>query len=781
MTYNGTDDFTLYNGGNNSNYTTNAYFKLGTVYGFNGTYYTTQAAVNSAKTTYQQTSQEYQTWYTNYTNHNLLKEEYDNYNAAVAAWDNYDQSVTDHENSLTNSFCLNQDNITSDNPIKGPDYHQVGSADPAKMYFDYTNTTYFPIKTTSDYQASKENTGYFTSGTTDVTYSGTDDSCPRSIIISSYDKNAKLKGYSNDKFNDADIYTIDDTNSGNPHALDTTDQVKYSKYSSSKKGLEDVLDDGDEIGGFHFFSKNAKEGSKGMISTDSIVEARDIRINGEEYRSYELPVYALDFQLKEKGRINFFAGMYNGGNDYGSHNSGGSSANMNGFFSFHRVFRDSSNKITDIREVQAIYVNNSKNKWSCIFEYKNGKFSKPYKTEGKSTYELSADDTGTTPYVENHDLTSISTYLASPYNYTKAFDTDWLAYYDFAANSDYWGRVFYFEMPADKGEYCLGAYEIPSSAPNNTRMDGAYLMYLDIGANAAKTQRTIIYEHYNEIKKVFEYPIGIAVVPVSTVTTNITNGTNIDETNTANFLIIAGNTSIGAVTVKRVEDDVTLTRTGGLEDKAKPTLVGDTMKDQYNVYNIHDPGGNNLTNEITSQNTTTDVRRLEYYDYNVIYDELMITHIIDTSTDGTNYTRTFYQQYSDGSSTTTLADMKIYNTEGGGRISSANLEDPATSIIKTYPGENASSVNTTVLLTIKYQEDDGENVVYDWVLSMVVDQNNNTGRFYIFDGYTFQATLENGQVVLEVLAKGSKTVYINGTAITTVGQKVTLTATPANP
>ena len=323
---------------------------------------------------------------------------------------------------------------------------------------------------------------------------------------------------------------------------------------------------------------------------------------------------------------------------------------------------------------------------------------------------------------------------------------------------NYGTNIFYFEIPMNAGEFCLG------SVQNGT---GGYLFYLDIGANAAKTQRTTFYEHYEEVRKVFYYPAGVAIVEVSAIAGNA----NIDDTNTANFLIVAGTS--GTIKVTREENDVEMARTGGLLTSADPTLVGDLMWDsQHLQYNIHRPsdeeGTYNLTSEIKSEDTTTEVRRLQYYDWNVNLNELVITQIIDTSTDGgAHWTRTFYQEYGDGTSTTTFGEMKIYNTANGVKYTS----ESDASGINTYLGSGA---NTTLICKITYQEDAGENITCNWKIETSID-SSGTGRYYLFQDYVFEATLDNGSVVLTVKTLGSRTIYINSTQITAAGQTITLT------
>ncbi|MBQ2493862.1 MAG: hypothetical protein II520_01355, partial [Bacilli bacterium] len=69
--------------------------------------------------------------------------------------------------------------------------------------------------------------------------------------------------------------------------------------------------------------------------------------------------------------------------------------------------------------------------------------------------------------------------------------------------------LYYFEIPVFAGEYALGS--VPSSNSSNTAK-GAYLMYLDIGASAARVNRTIVLQTITKNTDVFIYPRGIAII-----------------------------------------------------------------------------------------------------------------------------------------------------------------------------------------------------------------------------------------------------------------------------
>ena len=101
---------------------------------------------------------------------------------------------------------------------------------------------------------------------------------------------------------------------------------------------------------------------------------------------------------------------------------------------------------------------------------------------------------------------------------TLLFDTDWIGYrqnLELQDNNSYsasdptkgtLGAIFYFEIPVDSGEYCLGNVR---NSVDNHNPEGAYLMYLDIGANG--TEGTDHYSGYNITTYVnpVSFPTGV--------------------------------------------------------------------------------------------------------------------------------------------------------------------------------------------------------------------------------------------------------------------------------
>jgi len=185
-----------------------------------------------------------------------------------------------------------------------------------------------------------------------------------------------------------------------------------------------------------------------VISMQHLTMADKVTINGEVYYNYEMPEDSIDFQLTEQGYINFFAGTYYNNKNYEN----------NSFFSLSKIERDANNKITAIKGISKIYGNISSND-DFVYEYKDG-------TTSESTSGL--------PLL---------------------FDLTWIENPTIVNNA-----VYYYEIPVNEGEYALGSVE---------NKYGAYLMYLDIGANAQNMQTSIISEQISKSVYRYYYPSGV--------------------------------------------------------------------------------------------------------------------------------------------------------------------------------------------------------------------------------------------------------------------------------
>ena len=660
-----------------------------------------------------------------------------------------------------------------------------------KMEFTYEDTTYFPIMANSDYSAHSDNIGYFVAGSTSSSFEQGSNS-PRSIIVASYPKDRVLRGYdsSSKTFDDAQIYTI---NASGPGALNTSDTEKYAKYASSKRNLERILGPETDIGGFHFY---ARDSALGSISKNSVVEAKNVLISDGDKdtndlkATYELPVYSLDFNLTEQGRINFFAGMYNGGYSNSGTKTYGTTGNdhMNGFFSFHRVFRDDDEKITDIKEVKAIYEKEGVMEYTYV--YKNG-----------SSY---IDNAGT-------EISNLSTYVSTN-SLTLLFDTDWLGYRDLDGDP---GRVYYFEIPADEGEYCLGSYK----TSNNLLMDGAYLMYLDIGAGAAKTKRTAVAEHFLEVSIVTSYPLGVALIPCDDISTN---PTSFDSSNSVCLVIEA--TYKGELSVSRDEDDnVIVTRDADYKDVARPSYVSDE------IVSVVDPGDTSITTDdivfekadVYENKIEKETYRIQYLDYNVSRGALLTTIIEDVRTstnDGawTTPTRKVVQYEGDEDPVELTSQTQLDNGEilvfqylginGGTNGISWTYDEimnQSTTLwyYATTTGTGTSAVTTEHLVTMAsicgsldetyielYRENDVDTSSsnnpdiseFTVVLNMIVDTSisDETAVYYMFSNYRITPVAINDSIVYIVEDLKTGAIVYFGTSTTAVAEGDEITINP---
>lgn len=345
-----------------------------------------------------------------------------------------------------------------------------------------------------------------------------------------------------------------------------TNESAYEKLAASKAILESTISSGD-IYGLHFMS--------GEISMSNIVTASYALINGDEYYNYQFPANSIDFTIPQKGKINFFAGTY--------------FSNNNSFFSLHEIHRDNNHNITTIKEIIEIY---------------------------------GTDDPGD-PYIYKYGDNTWSATKTS--DYSLLFATSRIKKQSSITNK----AVYYFEIPANEGEYALG------SVSGGT---GAYLMYLDLSANKQKVIRTEVIETWQDEKITSEIPNGVAIVEEK--------GDTINEIKSATVVLPAGTT--GQTTISRTDDAVTYTDTTG----AIAGFVGNGITANGET------GGSGKETILTE--------RMTYYDYNTTtkVTKIVVTTTIITTDASGNTTRTSSQtidgvtnsEYVDDNHEVTLGD-----------------------------------------------------------------------------------------------------------------------------
>lgn len=285
------------------------------------------------------------------------------------------------------------------------------------------------------YKASLQNTGYIVSGAR-ITGTTADNFQKRAgdIRISYFPIRSINGSYNSNNNAFTTIYTVDAN--GRRTITDTSD---VSVYGKAKSQLLKTLKDSSSVYGLHFM--DAEIGEKHLVTAKKAV------LLGKVYDNYQMPLDSINFHLIERGAISFFAGTY--------------FDNNNTFFSLHQVFRNDKNVITEIKEIAEIYEHQSGSTQPYCYKFTDGRYPD-----------------GTTQLPEGYKPTPI-------------FKTEWITNPGITQGSD----IYYYEIPVNKGEYCLG------SVKGKT---GAYLIYLDIAANGGDAISSIISSEGNAVTNAFK-------------------------------------------------------------------------------------------------------------------------------------------------------------------------------------------------------------------------------------------------------------------------------------
>ena len=423
--------------------------------------------------------------------------------------------------------------------------------------------TYFPLTVTTDangnYVPSDGNTGYIISSSYDTTSSQTYPIRTGDIRISTYDKDSMRNSTTpyTITYKTGNTYETISAVATDPDNL-TSDQIASLKSLGLEKYGEcygDYLNSISEACyGLHFMNA--------QININSIVTAPNATVIKNSYTDYQLPTNCIDFNLAERGFINFVAGTYFSGND--------------SFFSLHKIERSEDKKtITSIKEIEYIY--------GYVDSNGNLDPTKPY----YYTYKDGTADAG------------------RPSDYSIVFQTSWITHPANLTNNS----AYYFEVPVNAGEYALG------SVPG---MTGAYLVYLDLAANAQLIERTKTYENITEENSEATLPNGVEVLPPSTNGYDANGDALVDaDAKDSAFVSINSGTS-GSIKFDSTDDStVTHSATSGTE--AEYIGNGTTLKDG---------NGNEMSMPVSK---TTTIERTTYNDYNINQATLVVTVITKTT------------------------------------------------------------------------------------------------------------------------------------------------------
>ena len=294
--------------------------------------------------------------------------------------------------------------------------------------------TYIPLNTDDNGNVLQSNTGYMASGPHDINGDIRVASYPVDSGLSvslngdnSFGDGSKLELLTRSKYS-SDFVRIKDKFNQNNESVNSA-ITNITTMTVSDLGLKKYTstDNKGARDKFNEIMKNAKRAygvhfMNTQISINNIYTADKAVINKEPYTDYEMTANSIDFNVEKKGYVNFFAGTYYAGNK--------------NFFSLHQIFRDeTTKKITRVKEISKIYSRSGSSAY--VYLYSDGSYSE----NGADQYTLELE-----------------------------FDCEWITNPTMVNYA-----VYYFEMPVNGGEYALG------SASTG---DGAYLMYLDIGASA---------------------------------------------------------------------------------------------------------------------------------------------------------------------------------------------------------------------------------------------------------------------------------------------------------
>ena len=331
----------------------------------------------------------------------------------------------------------------------------------------------------------------------------------------------------------------------------------------------------------------------------------DVFLNGENLSNYEMPTNCIDFNLYDRGFINFVAGSY----------FTAQTPQNNSFFSIYEITRDPDDvtTITAIKEIRKIYAklnSNGEIDTSRAYYY---------------TYLIDGSEVGASSIPEGYEMVFDSRWITHPND---------SSYYG-AGGSDpsAWSnnRAFYFEVPVNAGEYAIGSTE---------GRTGAYLTYLDLAANAQLIERSKEYEEITETFADATVPNGVELLePVTSPNKHDTSTINSKDS----AFVSINQSGSGEILFEKT-DDSTVVHSAKNGTEAEFISNGTTLKDG---------NGNTMSVPIT---TNTKIERTTYRDYNLNTGVTTITVITKTTvTEGgtttVSYTKTVTATDPDGNVT----------------------------------------------------------------------------------------------------------------------------------
>ena len=270
--------------------------------------------------------------------------------------------------------------------------------------------------------------------------------------------------------------------------------------------------------------------------------------------------------------------------------------------------------------------------------------------------------------------------------------------------------VFYFEVPVNDGEYAMGMASNPDSQ-NITSFTGAYLMYLDIGANGdtVSSDKVSAYS-ITTVSNAKSYPLGVDFAPV-------TVGNNGGES----MGVFINSSSRGVLTLNITSANIAVTDTNAISNYAF----------QGTKFSASDPPSGNFTVSGNSPGPmpviTTGGTRVLIINVVTTDDSEYTVRVTDvlSDTSGTIASSIYEIDSGSGFVTSTAAAVEALSTD----IVLADLRSLVTVATLTRASGNAEFVVT-------YDE---ENCSYeDKIVDVDIELNGTTITIGVTTGYTFK-------------------------------------------
>ena len=489
--------------------------------------------------------------------------------------------------------------------------------------------------------------------------------------------------------------------------------LDLTKYEKSRTQLSSTLSSATDsyVYGLHFMNANINDFTSVGTADHNLLTAPVAKVKRAKkaiktYTNYQMPRDSIDFNLEDRGFVNFFAGTYFSGNT--------------SFFSLHKIERDANDQISSIQRITKIYGTSSAAD-DYIYQYTDS----------------------------SNNVTYSGTLTAS---YHLVFDTAWIESPTMVTNA-----MYYFEVPVNSGEYALGC---------SSSGTGAYLIYLDISANAQEIDRTAVLEKITTVTKSYAYPMGVAIVTTPSMTKETVNA--LASAAVAMKDTYSGSTTRTLTLTKTTDISGSTINFNSSDSEVVGVFKGDSIKLTQSG-SVDPPVEIPLSSiqDVVSLRKTQTTRRLTYYDYNIVTKTNSITIFSITNDGSADGTETWSRTDTDSSGNVTTPTTFVKDNGEEVALSTANA--PA-----------ITTISTAGILTYSYGFDSASSTITVNFTLTTADSGNTSYSDKKVAGYTItmasttddlQVTVSvwNNTYVITFTANGSTT------TVTAVGNTITVT------